>query len=171
MKVLLTIFLVILTLSGCRKSDKDIVEAEKDMPYFNQVNTAFKTDEIQCLLDQWYANKYKNEGIVLAVINDTQTYESFFSCGANVTLPSIDFTSRSLIIGMKADFGERVNSPVNISNISQHLLKKDSDSYTLHVIVRGKPGAEQNGGEWFAFTSLVPKIQGTVDLDISYVFN
>lgn len=170
MKFILSVALIMLSVFGCRKSEREVIVPVRDMPYFNQVRTEFKSDHIQCLLDQWYASKYNEEPILLKVINDEQSYRSFFTCASNISLPPVDFTSNTLIVGMKADYSRLIDTPVNISKITQNLVKSDSASYSLDVVVTGKPTAEHKGGEWFAFTSLVPKITAPVALKISYQF-
>jgi hypothetical protein len=71
---------------------------------------------------------------------------------------------------MKADNGRFVNSPVNISTIEQRLIQSAGNSSTLQVKVTGQQGSQGYGTEWFAFTSVVPKLTGTVNLDIQYQF-
>ncbi len=79
-------------------------------------------------------------------------------------------TTSSLLVGMKADNGRFVNSPVNITSIEQTLIQNTSSTPTLQVKVVGQRGTQGFGTEWFAFTSVVPKVTGTVALDIQYQF-
>ena len=142
------------------------------MPYFNQVGTQFQENEIQCLLDHWYAKTYEEEGpIVFRVINDTAAYNAFFSCKAGIVPQAFDFTKNSLLIGMKADLGKPVNSPVNIRKMVQNLSQAENGEYLLQVTVTGRQGGADGGGEWFGFTSLVPKIRSEVKLEMKYEFD
>lgn len=172
MRILSAIFsLIICTCLFCCKSKDDLeIPAVVSMPYFNQVNSNFETNHIQCLLDQWYSRKYESEPIVLRVINDAKSSSDFFSCSAASSLPPIDFAKNSLIVGMKSDYGKFVASPVRISEITQHLVQTSNEAYLLRVKVTGDSSNVSLGGEWFAFTSVVPKINGTVGLDIVYQF-
>ncbi|KAA0990391.1 hypothetical protein [Dyadobacter aurulentus] len=143
-----------------------------EMPYFNQVNINFQENEIQCLLDHWYTRTYDEENpIVFRVINDAAAYNSFFSCKQGIVPQSIDFSKNSLLIGMKADLGKPVNSPVNIRKMVQNLSQVENGDYLLKVTVAGRQGGAEGGGEWFGFTSLVPKIQGDVKLEMKYEFD
>ncbi|MEO6282736.1 MAG: hypothetical protein ABIN80_14930 [Dyadobacter sp.] len=160
---------ILASLAGCSKSSDPPIPENAPMPYFNQVNTTFETDQIQCLLDQWYSGTYRNEPIVLRVINDATTYKSFFSCKPGVDLPIINFTYFSLIVGMKAALAES-NTPVNIKKMKQRLVPMSDGQYVLKVTVAGKKSDSSKGGEWFAFTSVVPKIEGKVDLEMKYEF-
>ena len=135
-------------------------------PSFSQVNITFEASQSQCLLNQWYGNTYKNEPIVFRVINDATTYAAFFPCTLITLLPTVDFTKNSLLIGMKADYGEFINTPVNINQITQTLTSTSTGNYILQVKVVGEAARNSQGGEWFAFTSVVPKITGTVSLDM-----
>jgi hypothetical protein len=155
---------------SCRQS-APVDPATSNTPSFNQVNIAFESAQSQCLLDQWYKRSYQNEPIVFRVINDAGAYAAFFSCTTPASLPPIDFTKNSLLIGMKADYGEFINTPVNISQITQTLSPASGGDYTLQVKVVGEPSKTIQGGEWFAFTSVVPKVTGAVRLDIQYQFN
>lgn len=174
MKKLSALVLLVLSITACQQTEKQIVEVEKNQAYFNQVNTNFTTEHIQCLYFQWGSDKftdttYKNEGIALSVIDDAQAYQSLFSCASGVTLPNIDFQSKTLLIGVSEDFKSRVNTPVNITRIMQNLLRNDSGNL-YHITVSGRASESNSGGEWFGFTALVPKIQGEVKLNMSYVF-
>ncbi|MVM36268.1 hypothetical protein GO755_40040 [Spirosoma sp. HMF4905] len=125
----------------------------------------------KCLLDQWYQRKYQNEPIVFRVINDNQAYTTFFGCTNVGSLAAIDFSKNSLLIGTKADYGQFINTPVNIRQITQALVAGTNGNYSLQVKVTGEASKNAQGGEWFAFTSVVPKITSTVNLDIQYQFN
>ena len=165
---LVTALSIILT--NCKKTS-DVNPTTNTSPSFNQVNIAFEASQSQCLLDQWYSKTYKNEPIVFRVINDANTYAAFFPCTLATPLPTIDFAKNSLLIGMKSDYAEFINTPVNISQITQTLIPKGDKDYTLQVKVTGETSKNpQKGGEWFAFTSVVPKLTGTVDLDMQYQF-
>ncbi len=171
MKALTLILLAALPVffTGCKQAGS--VDPITDVtPSFSQVNIAFETSQSQCLLNQWYGRTYKNEPIVFRVINDANTYAAFFPCTLTTSLPTVDFTKNSLLIGMKADYGEFINSPVNISQITQVLTPTSGGNYTLQVKVIGETDKNSQGGEWFAFTSVVPKITGTVSLDMQYQF-
>lgn len=71
---------------------------------------------------------------------------------------------------MKADYGEFINTPVNISQITQALTPTSGGNYALQVKVVGEAAKNSLGGEWFAFASVVPKVTGTVGLDMQYQF-
>ena len=158
-------------LSGCKRSeDVEFTANTASAPSFNQVNVTFQDSQRQCLLNQWYNRKYQNEPIVFRVINDDRTYTAFFSCSSANSLLPIDFATSSLLIGMKADYGQFINTPVNISNINQVLTSTGNGNYTLQVRVTGEVSKSTQGGEWFAFTSVVPKITGSVNLDMQYQF-
>lgn len=162
---------IVLT-SGCKKSDS--VEPEPfEMPYFNQVNIDLEENEIQCLLDHWYAKTYEEEQpIVFRVIDDEAAYNAFFSCKPATKLQPIDFSKNSLLVGMKADSGNPVDSPVNIHKMVQELSQEANGNYQLQVTVKGRKGTGlERGGEWFGFASLVPKIQGDVNLKMKYEFD
>ncbi len=164
-----------LILSGC---DRSVSEVGKDpdpvinkAAYFNQVNTTFRASHADCLLSQWYGNKYQSgPPIAFLVISDPAAYAALFPCSLTTSLPPIDFTTSSLLVGMKADNGRFVNSPVNITSIEQTLIQNTSSTPTLQVKVVGQRGTQGFGTEWFAFTSVVPKVTGTVALDIQYQF-
>ncbi|XWW43726.1 hypothetical protein JYG30_13070 [Fibrella sp. USSR17] len=83
----------------------------------------------------------------------------------------MNFATSSLLIGMKADYGEFINTPVNISQITQTLTPTTSGNYTLQVRVSGQASKDGKGGEWFAFAAVVPKLTGTVSLAMIYQFN
>ncbi|WP_031528971.1 hypothetical protein [Dyadobacter crusticola] len=165
------LFFTLILAGSCRPPvppDPDTFE----MPYFNEVNIKFQENEIQCLLDHWYAKTYEEEQpIVFRVINDSATYNAFFSCKPGITPQAIDFSKNSLLIGMKADFGKPVNSPVNIRKMAQNLSQTANGDYTLQVTVTGRQGGATGGGEWFGFTSLVPKIRSNVKLEMKYEFD
>ncbi|MCE7062540.1 hypothetical protein [Dyadobacter sp. CY343] len=56
--------------------------------------------------------------------------------------------------------------------MAQNLSKDASGDYQLQVTVTGRKGSGlEQGGEWFGFTSLVPKIQGEVKLEMKYEFD
>lgn len=177
MKTILSFLLVgsCLVLSSC---DRSVTEVEKDpdpvineAAFFNQVNTGFRASHVDCLLGQWYGNKYQSgPPIAFLVINDPTAYAALFPCSLTTPLPSINFVTSSLLVGMKADNGRFVNSPVNITRIEQSLIQSGSDAFALQVKVTGKQSPNSVGGEWFAFTSVVPKITGTVSLDMQYQF-
>jgi hypothetical protein len=163
-----------LILLSCERPD-NVVEKDSDpvvanAAYFNQVNSAFRGSHTECLLSQWYGNKYQSgPPIAFLVINDLAAYAALFPCSLTTPLPPIDFTTSSLLVGMKADNGRFVNSPVNISSIEQNLIQSNNTS-VLQVKVTGKRGEQGFGTEWFAFTSVVPKITNAVTLDIQYQF-
>ena len=152
------------------KQTTNVDPISNDTPSFSQVNIAFETTQSQCLLNQWYGRTYKNEPIVFRVINDANSYAAFFPFTLTTSLPTIDFAKNSLLIGMKADYGEFINTPINISQITQTLTSTNGGNYTLQVKVAGEAAKNSKGGEWFAFTSVVPKVTGTVDLDMQYQF-
>lgn len=167
-------------LSSCERPD-NVVENDPDPVFetayfvqenrFNQVNSAFRGSHVDCLLSQWYSGRYQSgPPIALLVINDSAAYAALFPCSLTTPLPSIDFTTSSLLVGMKADNGRFVNSPVNITRIEQKLIQSGNDAFTLQVKVTGKQSPNGVGGEWFAFTSVVPKITSTVNLDMQYQF-
>jgi len=160
----------LMVLSGCKQPAVVTLNNAFDQPSFNQVNTVFESAHVQCLLNQWYGRKYQNEPIVFRVINDASTYATFFSCSPPTSLPTIDFTSSSLLVGMKADYAQFIDSPVNINTMEQKLVATSNGTYTLQVKVTGKASTDRKGGEWFAFTSVVPKISSTVNLDIQYQY-
>lgn len=158
--------------SGCKRAE-NVEPTTFSAPSFNQVNVAFESSHIECLLNQWYGRTYRNEPIVFRVINDVSSYNTFFSCSSASSLPAIDFTTKSLLVGMKADYGQFTNTPVNITDITQTLIPPaNNNGYTLRVEVIGEANKSTpgQGGEWFAFTSVVPKITGSVNLDMRYQF-
>jgi hypothetical protein len=171
MKALTIILLAVLPVffSSCKQA-ASVDPITNIAPSFNQVNIAFEASQSQCLLNQWYGKTYKNEPIVFRVINDANTYAAFFPCTLTTSLPTVDFTKNYMFIGMKADYNEFINSPVNISQITQVLTPTNGGNYTLQVKVVGETAKNSQGGEWFAFTSVVPKITGTVSLDMQYQF-
>lgn len=174
MKTLLNLVVVALFLLACGEPlpKKETEPVEKERSYFNQVKTAFTGRQINCLTAQWYVNRYPNEGIVMRVINDQETYESFFSCESDVKLPAINFNANTLIIGMNGHSVVPLNTPINITGIKQSLVETDVVSaYSFKVVVTGAESSNKNGGEWFGFAYLAPKVKGTVTLDISYVYN
>jgi hypothetical protein len=139
--------------------------------WFNQVNIALDESHANCLLDQWYGSKYANEPIVFRLINDAATYRAFFPCTLTTPLPSINFATRSLLIGMRGEYGQfTVKTPVNISSIVQTLTPTTDDDYVLQVKVSGKASKDSPGTEWFAFVAVAPKITGKVTLDMQYQF-
>lgn len=156
----------LLVSSSCKRAE-NVKPTAVSNPSFNQVDVAFMSSHVDCLLNQWYKGTYRNEPIVFRLINDASTYNTFFSCSSATPLPTIDFTTKSLLVGMKADYGQFINSPVNISAIEQKLVRTSNGTHTLQVKVTGTPGT---GSEWFAFTSVVPKVTGTVKLDMQYQF-
>jgi hypothetical protein len=163
-----------LILSSCERPN-NVVKNDPDPVFetanFNQVNTAFHSSHTDCLLSQWYSGRYQSgPPIAFLVINDPAAYAALFPCSLTTPLPSIDFATSSLLVGMKADNGRFVNSPVNISSIEQNLIQSNNGTSVLQVKVTGKRGEQGFGTEWFAFTSVVPKITSTVTLDIQYQF-
>ncbi len=99
-------------------------------------------------------------------LNDDSTYRSFFGCKPEIRLPEIDFSAKSLLIGLKTDHGsEQVNSPANISRIEQKMERDENGDLILHVTITGRKG----GGEWFGFTSLIPKSKRKVALKMNYL--
>ncbi len=155
--------------SGVVKNDSDPLF--RKAINFNQVNTAFDGSHADCLLSQWYSGKYQSgPPIAFLVINDPAAYAALFSCNLTTPLPSIDFATRSLLVGMKADNGRFVNSPVNINGIEQNLTQNSDGTATLQVKVAGQQGKQGYGTEWFAFTSVIPKLTRTVNLDMQYQF-
>ena len=177
MKPALLLVSICFTISSlsCRSTDATI-EKEPDpivtnTAFFNQVNSEFRGSHTECLHKQWLNSTYRTDPpIVFRVINDPTAYAAFFPCSLTTPLPSIDFATKSLLIGMKADNGRFVNSPVNITSIQQNLIQTSSGTYSLQVKVTGKQAASGYGTEWFAFTSVVPKLTGTVELDMQYKF-
>ena len=175
--MLARVLLLILPLAFCATSCIDQVSPEtapavdytwREMPYFNQVYTRFQGDEIQCLIDQWRDGIYYEEiPVVFRVINDDSTYRSFFGCRPEVSLPPIDFSAKTLLIGMNAGSGSGNEAPVNISQIQQRMTRDPNDDPILHVTVTGKKG---RGGEWYGFTALIPKTKRKVTLDMRYVY-
>jgi len=150
----------------------DVSPVKDPTPFFNQVNIAFDNTQLQCLTDQWYRRTYKNEQpIAFRVINDASAYATLFPCNLATSLPVVNFATSSLLIGMKADYGEFINTPVNISQITQTLTPTTSGNYTLQVRVAGQASKDGKGGEWFAFAAVVPKVTGTVSLTMNYQFN
>ena len=133
---------------------------------FNQVNIDFEENEIQCLLDRWYAKTYQEEQpIVFRVIKVEAVENAFFGCKPGTTPHSIDFSKNSLRVGMKADKSNPVDSPVNIRKMVPNLPQQPNEDCQLPVTVTGRRGTGSGwGGEWFGFTTLVPKIQGEVKL-------
>jgi hypothetical protein len=160
----------LIALISCDRFVSDPPPLKETMPYFNQVNTNFGVDQIQCLLDQWYALKYEDEPVKLQVINDSTHYRTFFACKSGISLPPIDFATQTLLVGMKARYTNPSNTPVNITAMTQNLVKNENGSYTLEVTISGRATANNQGGEWFGFTSAVSKIQSPVDLELSYIF-
>ncbi|MBD2705891.1 hypothetical protein IC229_35165 [Spirosoma sp. BT702] len=102
-------------------------------------------------MNQWYGLTYKSEPIVFRTINDERTYQAFFPCSYTTPLPTIDFSKNTLLIGMKADYGQFINTPTNISSISQTLLPTNGGGYSLQVKVVGKTNKNEpgKGREWF----------------------
>ncbi|CAG5071719.1 hypothetical protein DYBT9623_03709 [Dyadobacter sp. CECT 9623] len=169
--IILLLCLGFVVTSGCKRSGPADPESF-EMPYFNQVNIIFRETQIQCLLDHWYAETYKEEQpIVFRVINDVAAYNAFFSCKPGSIVRTIDFSKNSLLVGMKADLGKPVNSPVNIRKMEQNLTQEANGDYLLQVTVTGRQGGSAGGGEWFGFASLVPKIQNDVKLEMKYEFD
>lgn len=141
-------------------------------PNISQVNISFKGSQLDCLLQQWYSDRYRDESpVVVRIINDSAAYTAFFPCSITEPLPEIDFTTHTLLIGMKADYGRFVNSPVNIRAMEQSLVKLADGSHTLTVKVTGQQSSQGYGGEWFAFMSVVPKITAPVKANMEYVFS
>ncbi len=172
--VLITIGFTI-SLSSCRSTDttieKEVDRVVTNTTYISLLNVAFRASHVECLYQQWLNDKYHNDPpIVFRVINDAKAYAEFFPCSLRTPLPSIDFSVNTLLIGMKADNGRFVNSPVNISRIEQNLVQTNSGKFLLEVKVTGRQAASGYGGEWFAFASVVPKLTGTTDVDMQYKF-
>ncbi len=165
----------ILLLTGCKHTDPSVQQPESgaiNTANISQMNIAFKSPHLDCLLQQWYGDRYRDDSpIVLRVINDPTAYAAFFPCTLTEPLPVIDFTRQTLLIGMKADYGRFVNSPVNIKAMEQNLVKQADGSYVLNVKVTGQESSRGYGGEWFAFMSVVPKITTSVKTEMDYVFS
>ncbi|MFA5906962.1 MAG: hypothetical protein WC836_23750 [Desulfobacula sp.] len=85
----------------------------------------------------------------------------FFSCKPGVGLPAINFSQFFLTVGMKAGQAE-FDTPINI--------KEWNSTWFRQGTAAGKKSESGQGGEWFAFTSVVPKVQGKVDLEMKYEF-
>lgn len=139
-------------------------------PAVNQVNSTFKTLELECLVKQWHDEKYKNEPVVFRIVNGTDAYNTFFACHSLTVLPAIDFTTNSLLIGMKGDFSDSKNTPVSISQVTQTLVPGQDGNYILDVSVTGKRLQSGYGSQWFAFASVVPKITSAVKLSMQYQY-
>jgi hypothetical protein len=161
-------FLLIL---GCKETAPVAVQTF-DQPYVNQVNTQFSNIEMQCLLDQYHSRTYDTNGpVVFRVINDLETFNSFFACQSETKPAQIDFSKYTLLIGMNT--GLEHPSPINISKMNQSLINKDNEDYTLRVTVTGKNSPEgKTGNEWFAFSFLTLKIakENNVTLEMRYEY-
>jgi len=178
--LLLTALCLAGAMAGCRLISEDdlfpappaVDNSELKISHFNQVYTRFGLDEINCLLDQWYARTYREERpVVFRVINDDSTYRSFFNCKPEVTLPPIDFSTKTLLVGMNAGSGTGNDAPVNITRMEQRMARDPNDDFILHVTITGqKSSFGSGGGEWFGFTSLISKTNRKVTLDMSYIY-
>lgn len=157
------------TAFACKQSVGPTPEATT-APSFNEVNVTFANDQIQCLLSQWYKGTYKGASVAFQVVNDSASYAALFPCSLTSTLPAIDFNRQSLLIGMKADYANFINSPVNITAMNQQLVALQDGTYTLQVQVVGQAPKDGKGSEWFAFASVVPKLTEPVKLDMQYQF-
>lgn len=165
-------------MAGCRLISEDdlfpvpvITNTDLSRSYFNQVYTRFGADEINCLLDQSRAGIYREERpVALRVINDDSTYRSFFSCKPEVELPPIDFSTKTLLVGINAGSGPGNEAPVNITRMEQRMTRDPNDDIVLHVMIAGQKSPGSGGGEWFGFTSLIPKTKRKVTLDMNYVY-
>ena len=166
-------------MAGCRLISEDdlfpvpsvVDNTELKMSYFNQVYTRFRLDEINCLLDQSRAGTYLEERpVVFRVVNDDSTYRSFFGCKPEVKLPSIDFSTKTLLIGINAGSGPGNEAPVNISRMEQRMTRDPNDDLVLNVTITGQKLPGSGGGEWFGFTSLIPKTRRQVTLEMNYVY-
>ncbi len=162
MKTILLLLSIIFlpALWGCDRS-ADVVEKDPDpvinkAANFSQVNTTFRASHSDCLLSQWYSGKYRSgPPITLLVINDPAAYAALFPCSLTTPLPSIDFTTSTLLVGMKADNGRFVNSPVNITGIEQNLIQNSNGTPTLQVKVIGQQGTQGYGTEWLGAFQIV----------------
>ncbi len=168
----LLISLITILLSSCQEPEPPS-SSSPAQPYVNQINTKFNSDEIQCLLNQYQARTYHEEGpVVFRVIRDTEAYRSFFACKSGTTLQQINFTNSSLLVGMNS--GSAHPTPISIRKMAQSLIKDKNGDYTLRVTVTGKKTMpEVIGGEWFAFTFLVPKMDSdsNVTLEMRYEYD
>lgn len=156
---------------GCKETAPVTIQT-LEQPYVNQVNTRFGNIEMQCLLNQYYSRTYDTEGVVVfRVINNQESFNSFFACQSETKPAQIDFSRYTLLIGMNT--GLEHPSPINISKMNQSLIKKDNEDYTLRVTVTGKDSPEGKiGNEWFAFSFLTLKIaeENNVTLEMRYEY-
>lgn len=166
--VFLSLCLSCLGLISCHKTEPEFVSSQPDpnrilldQPYFNQSNTAFRAPHVENLVALWRTETVKSL-VNFTIVNDQRTYEEVFK-GLAAPLPFIDFTQNTLLIGRRgADYAD---GPANIKRMSQSLeLVNGELQYKVSVVHRSK------GGEWFAFTRLVPKIgdPSTVKLVMNY---
>lgn len=159
--------------TGCQPAVDEEIKSEGPFvvvrPYFNEVNTRFSDGEINCLLANWYEGIYRDEKpVVFRVINDDSTYRAFFNCQDGVSLRPIDFSAKTLLVGMNAGSGTGNDAPIKIKGMKQVMFRK-GDEYTLRVMVKGKK-REPGGGEWFGFTSLVSKTDRNVTLEMQFQY-
>lgn len=176
---LLTALCLAGAMAGCRLISEDdlfpvppaFTDTEQSRSYFNQVYTRFGADEVQCLVNHRSAGTYHEERpVVFRVINDDSSYHSFFSCKPEVKLPRIDFSAKTLLIGMNAGGGPGNEAPVRISRMEQRMTRDPNNDLILHVTITGEKRPGSGGGEWFGFTSLIPKTKRKVTLDMNYVY-
>ena len=151
---------------GCRQpadpqSKLDPDRIILDQAYFNQSNTAFKAPHVEKLVELWRTEMVK-QLVNFTVVNDQKAYEEAFR-GVKTSLPTIDFTQNTLLIGRRGQ--DYTNGPANIKRMSQSLnLVNGEWRYSVTVTHRS------TGGEWFGFTRLVPRIAdpSTIKLIMDY---
>lgn len=137
--------------------------------YFNQANINLDLDQANCLLENWYTGQYRSEKpVAFRVIEDENSYRSFFNCREGIALKPIDFTKEVLLVGTNAGSGAGNDAPVSITGMRQELFPKE-DHYVLRVTVKGRKD-NPGGGEWFGFVSLVPRAYFNTKLEINFVY-
>jgi hypothetical protein len=154
-KLLSFLLLSFLAFASCRQVVEPQTQATLDPnriinePFFSQSSTAFRAPHVENLVTLWRSETVKSL-VNFAVVNDQRTYEEVFR-GVAAPLPAIDFSQNTLLIGRRgAEYG---NGPANIKQMSQSLTLVNNE-WQYRVLITHR----SNGGEWFGFTRLVPKI-------------
>lgn len=162
--------LTVLVLGSCRQTMTPSPGTDPviNMAWFNQRNTTFRGAAVNKLTNFWYSRR-SDQPVEFAIISDQATYQRFFRQSTADSLPYIDFTSNSLLIGVRGSYGMFRDGPANIRSIEQSTEQQPSGEVIHKVTVR----ARSRGEEWFGFTTLIPRLlnPNEVKLQMSYQYD
>lgn len=140
-----TLLVTLVAVVSCRQETTPTPTIEPDpvfsVPFFNQINTEFRGSQANTLLNFWYKGRSR-QSVEFAAINDQKAYQAFFDQTSADSLPRIDFTRYTLLIGTRGGYGSFMDGPANIKRIEQDLQQQATGDwqYTVTISSRSRGG-------------------------------